>query len=280
MPTPPVYHPREVNYERRVRVGLALVAAGMVLPLTAEQLFGGGVESMLCSLLRCPQGPAFGLYLLAAAFVVGATLWWWTRPEADTPRGATGAELVALFGLVGWWAVVPAHSGLLLVVAGGFLAALGTGGLFDGDREETTLTTRLTGSGGVVVWAGFLSVALLGDVPYAVPLVFLPVLVVYLVLCASPLSWRRAHLLVFLTVVLVAMLPWEWVDPTRSGPGIAAASTATGTLTRGPDSLPEKIVLLCTAVGVTLILTGALGEIVMRTSPSLAERVRPDRTEA
>jgi hypothetical protein len=293
MATPPVHHPSDPDHERRVRWGLALVTLGSILPLTAGPQHRTLWSSMFCRVSDCavPAGdPAYlassyvvtpalltqwAVYV-ASVFLVGSvTIWWWTG--ASGPRAVATAEFCALFGLAGWFFVVPAApQGWVVMVPGGVLAALGTAGLFArDDHDAATFTAELAAGGGVLFWTGLTLAALTGAVPVFAPLVYAPLLVCFLVLCAAPLSWIRSHLLVFVAAPVfgapaqAVLGPSTAPDPVSAPPPDSVQRHSGDVLAHVAGDVAAGVVV----VGAGVVLGAALADIAFQWSPSLVERV-------
>lgn len=291
MTTPPVHHPRERNFERRVGWGLVLLSVATLLSVVAAPPVPIRDPSLFCALTRCPQGAQWAVHLVLIGGILGVTGWWWSGRARE--RAVEAAEAVALYALVAWVAVVPLPGGLALPVyggflAGGFLVVAGTSGLLGGtDHDRTALTTWVARAGGELVWSGCVAVALLGYWPLVVPVFLLPLLAGFWMLCAEPMTWLRAHVVYALGAFLAGFPPWVVVDPGGIPPSLVLTVTRvertdTIPLPDGrapPDGSPvyfaDEAMLLFAGVGVLAILGAALGEIALQRSPSLAERL-PD----
>lgn len=241
MATPPVHRPQDVDYERRVRWGLVLLTAGVLLPLARGLPFHVETLSGFCTRYGCPVAVQLGIYFLGAWVVVTVTGWWWSRLARS--RGAVAAEACALFGLVASVMVVPGVVPVspALLLSGGLVTAAGTGGYLDEDAHDATrLTSRLAMAGGALAWSGWVLFALVNPFRSLVePLAAHPLLVGFFVLAAHPLTWLRAHAVFAVGVAVVAFPPLLVVD----------------------------------GLGAAVVLVAALAEIALRWVPSLAQRV-------
>jgi hypothetical protein len=163
----------------------------------------------------------------------------------------------------------------VVMVPGGVLAALGTAGLFArDDHDAATFTAELAAGGGVLFWTGLTLAALTGAVPVFAPLVYAPLLVCFLVLCAAPLSWLRAHLLFGLSAVTLGFQPWDAVTETPGHPDYVSYSPVTPSAPlEGLAPLADVAMLAFGGLGALAVLTAVLLEIALHVSPTMADRV-------
>jgi hypothetical protein len=290
MATPPVHHPRDPDYERRVRWGLALVTLGTLSSLVPGYVQRTLWSSPFCHINDCAN-PAGGSlvtssyavtpaivaqwvgFVAVTLSVVGVTVWWWSGRSG--PRAVVAAEVGVLVALSAWWFVVPAawHAWPLVLV-GGFLTVLGTAGLFvRDDHDGTALTTSLAAGGGILFWTGLTFAALVGTAPLYAPLTYAPLLVCFLLLCAGPLSWFRTHVLFTLAMLVLGFQLWE---PLSEPPTLSDTAPAPPEPTAPLEALaPLADVAMLVFVGfaVLAVLTALVLEIAFQISPSTADRV-------
>ncbi|WP_135365571.1 hypothetical protein [Halosimplex halophilum] len=220
MASPPVYRPSDPDHGRRVGWGLVLVTLGVLAPLLYARAAGPSVlwaPSIYCAAADCPTLVQWSAYLLSIPLSLGVTLLWWSGRARS--RALVGAHLCAMGALAGWAFVVPVSFWAWPpLVAGGFLVASGTGGLFERashDRED--IPGRLATVGGVSVFAGFAAATALGYWPLVTLVPFALALGAYLLVVRAPLGWLRAHAVWFLAAALLAVPPWTYVRPESIG---------------------------------------------------------------
>jgi hypothetical protein len=216
MVSPPVYHPSDPDYGRRVGWGLVLVSFGLVVPLLYARAAGVSAlwaPSLYCAAAACPTLVQWGAYLCSIPVSLAVTVLWWAGRARS--RALVGAHLCAMGALVAWAFVVPVTFwAWVALVPGGFLVASGTGGLVDrAPHDRAGLASRLATLGGVSVFAGFAATALLGYWSLASLPFFAVALGAYLLLARAPLGWLRAHAVWFLAAALLAVPPWRYVRP-------------------------------------------------------------------
>jgi|GEM_PF-4804460 len=290
MPSPPVYHPGDPDHERRVRWGLALVTLGMLIALVLAYVEQTRWPSAFCQVTDCavsnglPPGTAsysatpalvtqWAAYGLSMIVIVGVTVWWWSGRAS--PRAVVAAECCALFALSGWWFVVPAvPHGWLFLLAGGFVTALGTAGLFArDDHDATAVTTGLAVGGGILLWTALTLAALLGTAPFWAPLSYSPLFVGFLFLCLRPLSWIRTHVLFALSMLVLGLQPWE---PLADLPGLSDVEPATpepAAPLEGFAPLADVTMLVFVGFAILVVLTAVVLEFAFQLSPSMVHRV-------
>jgi hypothetical protein len=290
MATPPVHHPSDPDHERRVRWGLALVTVGTLVALLLGYPGDTLWSSAFCQLNDCATAtgdrvvgrsysitPAllaqWAAYVASTLAVTGVTVWWWSGRSG--PRAVVAAQFCALFALGGWWFVVPAvpHAWLALL-AGGFVTALGTAGLFArDDHDATALTARLAAGGGVLFWTGLTLAALLGTAPLYAPLTYAPLLVGFLFLCTRPLSWVRTHALFALATLVLGLGLWEPLsEPPTLSDTVPTPLEPTAPL-EAFAPLADVAMLAFVGSAVLAVLTAVVLEIAFQLSPSMADRV-------
>jgi len=220
MVSPPVHHPSDPDYDRRVGWGLLLVTFGVLAPLLYARAAGVSAlwaPSIYCAAAECPTLLQWSAYLLSIPLSLAVTVLWWSGRARS--RALVGAHLCAMGALVGWAFVVPLTPwAWVALVPGGFLVASGTGGLVDrAARDPEGLPSRLATVGGVSVFAGFAATAVLGYWSLVSLPLFAVALGAYLLLVRAPLSWLRAHAVWFLAAALLAVPPWTYVRPESLG---------------------------------------------------------------
>jgi hypothetical protein len=290
MPSPPVYHPRDPDHERRVKWGLALVTIGTLVALIPGYIEQILWSSAFCYLNDCavPSGERvvttsysvtltlvaqWVAYVASTAFVAGVTVWWWSG--RSDPRSVVAAEFCALFALSGWWFVVPAAPhGWLFLLVGGFLTALGTGGLFArDDHDAAAFTARIAAGGGVLFWTGLTLASLMGTAPLWAPLTYSPLFVGFLLLCAGPLSWLRTHVLFALSMLVLGLQPWEpLADPTGASDIVTTTPEPAAPL-EAFAPLADVAMLVFVGFAILAVLTAVVLEFAFQLSPSMAHRV-------
>jgi len=290
MATPPVHHPRDPDYERRVRWGLALVTLGTLSSLVPGYVQRTLWSSAFCQINDC--GSPTGESVVASSYAVtpalvaqwagfvavilsaaGVTAWWWSGRSG--PRAVVAAEVCALVALSAWWFVVPAapHAWLLSLV-GGFFTVLGTAGLFArDDHDGASFTASLAAGGGILFWTGLTLAALMGTAPIYAPLTYSPLLVGFLFLCVRPLSWLRTHVLFAVSSLVLGLGLWEALSepPTRSDT-VPAPPEPTAPL-EALAPLADVAILVFVGFAVLAVLTAVVLEIAFQLSPSMAHRV-------
>jgi hypothetical protein len=171
--------------------------------------------------------------------------------------------------------VVPAapHAWLALL-AGGFLTALGTAGLFArDDHDATALTARLAAAGGILFWTGLTLAASFGTAPLYAPLTYSPLLVGFLFLCTRPLSWLRTHALFALSTFVLGLELWEPLSDPLGVLDTVPASPEPAAPLEAFAPLADVAMLAFVGFAVLAVLTAAVLEIAFQLSPSMVDRV-------
>jgi len=292
MVTPPVHHPRDSDHERRVTWGLALVTLGSILPLTAPSLQRTLWSSMFCRISECAVLAGDPAYLthsyvrhthhphavdslrrfgIPAGGRDGLVV---DRP-GRTASGRRGGVLCAVraIGLVLRRSRCPAgldrHATRRIPHRSGHW-----GSVHAGRPRRDAFTAELAAGGGILFWTGLTLVALTGVVPVFAPLVYSPVLVCFLLVCAGPLSWFRTHVLFALSVLTLGLQPWKAITATSARPDYVSASLlAPPPPLAGVAELADVALLTFGGIGALAVLTAVLVEIAFQLSPSMADRV-------
>ncbi|WP_436906835.1 hypothetical protein [Halosimplex marinum] len=270
MASPPVHRPKDPDYDRRVGWGLALVSFGSLVPILYARAAGLSVlwaPSIYCAAADCPTLVQWSAYVLSVPVSLGVTLLWWSGRARS--RALVGAHLCAMGALAGWAFVVPVTLWAWPpLVAGGFLVASGTGGLFErGSRDREGLPSRLATFGGVSVFAGFAATALLGYWSLVTLPLFAVALGAYLLLVRAPLGWLRAHAVWFLAAALLAVPPWTYVRPEFIG-ATDVVPPPDDLPPQPPDGSPvflaDEVITAFVLVGVAAMALAAGAELVWR----------------